>query len=134
MRKLQFILSLIFILTTQLGHAQSGNIRGFVYDKDSGEPIIFTSVYLKGTTYGASTDVNGFYNLSKVPAGEYILMVTYVGYDTIQMPVIIKKNIIKNQNLFLKQGAVQLEEFIVSAERQEMRTEVRTSLIKISPK
>ncbi|MEA3444565.1 MAG: TonB-dependent receptor, partial [Bacteroidota bacterium] len=62
------------------------------------------------------------------------LMVTYVGYDTIQMSVIIKKNVIKNQNLFLKQGAVQLEEFIVSAERQEMRTEVRTSLIKISPK
>ncbi len=134
MRKLQSLLFLIVILTSFSGFAQTGNIRGFVYDENSGEPIIFTNVYLKGTTYGVSTDVNGFYSLTKIPVGEYTLLVTYIGYDTISMQIVIKKNIIINQNLYLKKGAVELEEFVVSAERQEMKTEVRTSLIKISPK
>lgn len=40
--------------------AQTGTIRGFVYDTKTGEPIIFTNVILKGTTIGAATDVNGY--------------------------------------------------------------------------
>ena len=126
--------AIIFILLTHSTYAQTGSIRGYVYDKDNGEAIIFTNVYLKGTTFGVSTDVNGFYNITKVPVGDYTLMVTYVGYDTIQLKVNIDKGRIINQNLYLKKGAVQLEEFVVSAERQEMKTEVRTSLIKITPK
>jgi hypothetical protein len=50
--------------------AQTGTIRGFVYDKQTGEPIIFTNVILKGTTIGAATDVNGYYSISKVHAGQ----------------------------------------------------------------
>ena len=40
-----------------------------MYDKDTGEPIIFTNVILKGTTTGAATDVNGYYSISKVEPG-----------------------------------------------------------------
>lgn len=134
MRNLLVLLSFFFLLIAQPGLSQTGHIRGYVYDKGTGEAIIFTSVYLKGTTYGVSTDVNGFYSLSKIPVGDYTLMVTYIGYDTIQVPVSIERDKIVNQNVYLVSGAVQLEEFVVSAERQEMKTEVRTSLIKITPK
>lgn len=57
-------LFLAFLPTLLL--AQSGTIRGFVYDKLTGEPIIFTNVILQGTTIGAATDVNGYYSISKV--------------------------------------------------------------------
>lgn len=114
--------------------AQSGSIKGFVYDKETGEPIIFTNVYLKSTTYGISTDVNGFYNLTKINPGDYQLVVTYIGYDTVQAPVTIIAGKTVTRDLFLNKGSIQLDEFVVSAERQEMNTEVRTSVIKISPK
>ncbi len=114
--------------------AQSGSIKGFVYDKETGEPIIFTNVYLKSTTYGISTDVNGFYNLTKIKPGDYQLVVTYIGYDTVQAPVTIIAGKTVTRDLFLNKGSIQLDEFVVSAERQEMNTEVRTSVIKISPK
>ena len=80
MRKLLLLLS-ISLLTT-LAYSQTGNIRGFVYEKNSGEPIMFCNVILQGTTIGGSTDINGMYNISKVLAGDYTLMVTYIGYDT----------------------------------------------------
>ena len=38
----------------------------FVYEKSSGEPVIFCNVILKGTTIGASTDINGMYIIANV--------------------------------------------------------------------
>lgn len=127
-----YLLVLLFSLGEVLG--QSGSIKGFVYDKENGEPIIFTNVYLKGTTYGLATDVNGYYNLSKIPAGKYELICTYVGYDTVNVEVNVIANRVISKDLYLNRSSVQLQEFIVSAERQEMKTEVRTSVIKITPK
>lgn len=114
--------------------AQTGSLRGFVYDKDNGEPIIFTTVYLYKTSYGTATDVNGYYNLANVPQGKYTLIITYIGYDTLKMEINIRANKILTQNLIIKKSSIQMREFIVSAERMEMKTEVRTSIVKITPK
>ena len=114
--------------------AATGAIRGFVYDKDNGEPVIFTNVYLSGTTYGASTDVNGHYTISRVPPGNYTLTVTYLGYDTLKIPVTLKENQIITKKLTMVKSAIQLGYVEISAERQEARTEIQTSLIKITPK
>jgi hypothetical protein len=48
---------------------QHGIVRGFVYDKENGEPIIGANVYLNGTTMGAASDVNGFFSISRIPPG-----------------------------------------------------------------
>ena len=79
---MQKIFSTIFFLFFFANiYAQSGTIRGFVYDKSTGEPIMFCNVFLEGTTVGAPTDVNGMYNIAKVTAGKYTMVVTYLGYD-----------------------------------------------------
>jgi hypothetical protein len=126
------LLSLLFISAASM--AQTGTIRGSIYEKETGEAVIFTNVYLKGTTYGSSSDVNGLYVISKIPPGSYTLLVTYLGYDTLSMPVTIIADEIINQTLFLKKGAVTLNEIYVSAERQEARTETQTSVVKVTPK
>lgn len=124
---LLFLPSIIFAQNT-------GTIRGFVYDKETGEPVIFTNVVLKGTTYGAATDVNGYYSIIKVPAGDYIISVTYLGYDTLQMPVSVKAGQIVNQKLYIQKSAIKLKTVDISAEKIEARTEVKTSVVKITPK
>ena len=132
MRKI-FILVLTMSLATPV-LSQTGTIRGFVYEKKSGEPIIFTNVYLENTTYGASTDVNGYFVISKIPPGTYTLMVTYLGYDTLKMPVDVEKDDILTEQLYMEEAAITLETFHVSAEREERKTETRTSVVKITPK
>src|SRR3989442_13192854 len=96
------------LLLTAFCSAQTANIRGFVYEKETGEPVIFTNVYLKGTTYGAATDVNGYYSITKIPPGDYTLMVTSMGYDSISIPVSVKANDIITKKLHLAKASISL--------------------------
>jgi hypothetical protein len=130
MRK--FLLLLLISLFTTIAYSQTGNIRGFVYDKNSAEPIMFCNVILKGTTIGASTDINGMYNISKVLVGDYTLMVTYIGYDTSTVNITLKKGKVITQNLEISESSVKLNEVRISAERSEMKTEVKAAAIKIT--
>jgi hypothetical protein len=114
--------------------AQFGTIKGFVYEKETGEPVIYTNVYLQNSTYGAATDVNGYFVISKIPAGSYTLLVTYLGFDTLKMEISIKSDEIISKQLYLVKGSYMLEQVQVTAEREEARTETRTSVVKITPK
>ena len=73
---------LLFLLVSFIAKSQTGTIKGFVFDSETGEPIIFTNVYLDGTSFGSTTDENGLYVISRIPAGNYTLMVKYLGYET----------------------------------------------------
>ena len=93
---------------------------------------MFCSVFLKGTTIGAATDINGMYNISKVKAGNYTLMATYIGYDSSFVNITLKLGQILTQNLEISESSVKLNEVRISAERTEMRTEVKAAVIKIT--
>jgi len=124
----------IFLLITILAIAQTGDIRGFVYDKDNGEPVLFATVYLSGTNYGATTDINGFFNIAKVPEGTYTLTCTYVGYDSTGVSLDLKAGRIVNQSLYMAQSSTQLSEIKVTAKKEESRADVRVSSIKVTSK
>ncbi|MEC8853792.1 MAG: TonB-dependent receptor, partial [Bacteroidota bacterium] len=128
------LLSTLILLFTTGIFAQSGTIRGFVYDKDSGEPIIFCNVSLKGTTMGASTDVNGYFSIAKVPAGDYKIIITYLGFDSLQENIHLAAGKILTKKFDLSESSIKLKEVTVSAERHEMKTEVKAAVIKITPK
>ena len=122
------------LLFTTAAWSQTGTIRGFVYDKATGEPIIFTNVILKGTTTGAATDVNGYYSISRIVPGTYTLMVTYLGYDTLMKSVSVARDQIITEKLFLTKSAIQIREFEVSGEKQEAQNQVRMGVTKLTPK
>jgi hypothetical protein len=111
----------------------NGTIRGFVYTKDDGEPVLFTNVYLKNTTIGASTDVNGFFTISKVPVGSYTLTISYLGYDTLYENITVKNEDLINKKFYLTKGSIQLQEFTASAEQQSKTEETKVSVNKIDP-
>jgi hypothetical protein len=127
-------ISLLILSSFTAFSQQVGSIKGIIYEDSSGDPAMFTNVYLKGTTIGASTDINGYYSITKIPVGNYTLMVTSLGFDTIAEPIEIKAGQTLSKNLSLKESNVQLDEFEVSAEREEARTEVKMSVNKITPK
>lgn len=132
MKNIFTILALLVLTSTTI--AQTGTIRGFVYDEETGEPVIFTNVFLKGTTYGATTDVNGYYSISRIPAGSYTIQSSTLGFDTASAQIVLKRNQIINHKIILKKKAVDLKAVEISAEKQEARTEVKMSVQKITPK
>jgi hypothetical protein len=127
-------LLILFLFINLFSFSQNANIRGFVYEKENGEPMIFTNVYLNGTKLGANTDVNGYYSISKVAAGNYTIVVSFLGYDTLKAPVNVKEGQILNQNLYLNKSVVELGSVEISAEKEENKTEVKVSVTKITPK
>ncbi len=131
----KILLTSIYLLLVTLLFAQNtGSIRGFVYDKDSGEPILFGNVFLDGTTYGGTTDLSGFYNISNVPAGSYTLTCQYIGYDSIGVKVDILDNRIIDQSLYLQENSTKLDVVNVTAKKEEAQSDVRVSVVKVTAK
>lgn len=125
---------LILLISSVSIWAQNGSIRGFVTEKKSGEPIIFTSVYLDNTTFGIATDVNGYYSLSKLPPGDYTLISTGLGFDTARVSIKILANQTKTVNMELGKASKKLGTVTIDVERKDNQTSVKTSVVKISPK
>ncbi|PCI95044.1 MAG: TonB-dependent receptor [Flavobacteriales bacterium] len=133
--KLNGFLLIFFTLMLSVNTiAQKGIVRGFIYNDKTGEAEIGATVFLKGTTMGAATDVNGFYSITKIPAGSYTLMVTSLGFDSVEVKVSIKGNEIISKNLNIKEGSRMMKTFIVSAQAQEAKTQVKMSVTKVTPK
>lgn len=130
----KILLFIFLIFFSQIVFSQTGNVRGFVYDKATGEPVLFTPVFLKGTSYGVQTDVNGYYSITRIPPGDYQLMALGIGYDTMQVDISIKADQIVSKQLYLKKVAVNLKTVEVSGERERRKTEVGISVNKITPR
>ena len=129
------IISLIILATTSFAQKENNaSVRGFVYEAESGEPAMFCNAFLEGTTFGASTDINGYFLISKVPPGNYNLIITYLGFDSVKMAVSLKNNEILTQNYHLNKSSVRLETVEINAERQSARTQTKTSVVSLTPK
>ena len=129
-----FFVAIGFILIGWPAFAQTGDVRGFVYEQETSEPAPYVSVFLKGTQMVAQTNLDGFFSISKIPPGNYDIMVTSVGFDTISQPISIKKGDFINKKFFLKKSVILFREVEISAEKEEKKTEVLISVTKISPK
>lgn len=129
------LLSFLLIILCTVAYSQnpgSGTVRGFVFDKESGEPILFTNVVIQGTTLGASTDINGFFTMAKVKPGNYTLQTTYLGYDTVYQKVNVRPNGIVNVKLYLSEKTINLGVINISAEKIEKKTRVQVSVTKVT--
>jgi hypothetical protein len=139
MHLLKKLSAIFFIATASITYSYgqagtTGTIRGFVYDKANGEPVIFTNVLLKGTKYGGPTDVNGYYNISKLAPGTYTVMVAALGYDTLKAIVSVKADDIITKKLYLSARTVELTGVEISAQKKEAQTSVRIGVNKVTPK
>jgi hypothetical protein len=132
--RLKHIVTLSLLLLTTMGFAQNGTIRGFVYDSETGEPIIFTNVYLEGTNNGTATDVNGYYSITKIESGSYKLTCSALGYGKKQQEVTVKSGQIQTIKLYLETTSIDIGEVTISAEKREAMTQVQMSVSKITPK
>lgn len=74
--------------------------------------VEFATVYLKGTTYGCTSDEKGIYHLS-APAGTYTLVVSAIGYESMEQQVTLTRGERLRVNLTLKPVVEQLDEVVV---------------------
>lgn len=125
---------LVFVLFSMTAVAQNGTIRGNIYDQNTGDPIIYGTVVLNDGEFGTTTDLNGFFTFPSVPVGTYKVKATYIGYDSLVTEIVVKKNQIAYEQLFLNPGGISLGVVDISGRREQARTEVKISKIQVSKK
>lgn len=91
---------------------QVPTLSGRIISKEK-ENVEYATVYLKGTSYGCSTNEQGMYHLH-APAGHYTLVVSAIGYDTVERPITLTGERQK-LNITLTDQQVQLDEVVVMA-------------------
>lgn len=124
----------LFLLMSPIVWAQHATIRGFVYEKKSGEPMSYVMVVLQGADMGVQTDINGYFSMPQVAAGNYTLMTTTMGYDTAYVPVTVSGSEIITQKLYINILARTLKDATVNARQQEKITQINAGTTTITPR
>ncbi len=83
-------------------------VSGYITD-DTGERLPGVTIVIKGTTYGTTTDIDGFYSL-KVPSYSSELIISYVGFDTQEIEIGQRNSI----DILLSPGVTELQEVVVT--------------------
>ena len=94
-----------------VANAQPAMLSGRVLSSEK-EIIDFATVYLKGTNQGGITNAEGIYHL-KARAGRYTLVVSAVGYKTVEMPIGLQSGQRQKQNITLTADVQPLDEVTV---------------------
>jgi hypothetical protein len=128
------ILSVCLLFISTSVYAQLGSIKGFVYDKISGEPIVGATVQIASLNKAASTDVNGFYNLPKLPAADYVVEANYSGYESSSETVTLPAGDIYTLIIKLDRKRTSVGEVVISRKKVEKTTETRVGVNKITTK
>ena len=92
--------------------AQTTSLNGKV--TDNGEPLALANVLLKRAEMGTATDVDGLFELTNIPPGDYILMVSSLGYLPYQTKITLGSGEAKTINISLEPSAENLDETVVT--------------------
>ena len=120
MKNLKFIIT-IFLLSQLLYAGTTGKISGRVADEND-EPLIGCNIIVKGTSYGAATNLEGEYFILNVPPGIYQISASMIGYGTVTIEgaqVIV--DLTARADFSLRPETIEGEEIVVTAEKPTVR-------------
>ena len=111
-RGLLLILLLLFYAASLFGQGVKGKVT------DSKEvPLPFATIYFPEINLGASTNVNGEYEIKLAP-GKYLMQVQYIGYEKVQKAVDVTKEVLV-QNFALQEQTMMLGEVSVKSRQED---------------
>ncbi len=116
---MKIILTTVALLGCFAGVMAQYAIRGNVLS-ETGDPLPGASVSLQKTNLGTHSDLDGSFMIDLVPQGNYIFVVSFVGFETYTQSVNLDKDI--NLSVSLKESITYKNEVIVYATRANKKT------------
>ena len=100
----------IFFASLQAISQEKFTISGVVSDSRNKETLIGVSVYIQETKTGIVTNEYGFYSIT-LPKGDYTILTSYVGYQTVEEKISLNQN--TKKNFLLSESSQVLNEVII---------------------
>lgn len=108
------ILIAVFIIIGWGASAQTGFLKGVLYDGELNDVLPFANIIVDGSTKGATTDFEGKYTLELEP-GIYQVNFSFVGYQSKKITdIVINANQETIVNVTLESAASNLEEVVIT--------------------
>lgn len=101
-----------FLISVTLVTGQTA-VKGYTRGA-SGELLPFSTVYVKGTTNGTTSNSSGEFFL-KIPSGKVTIVAQYVGYKVTEKTISVPEGKMINLDFVLDEQALQLQEVVVTA-------------------
>ncbi|MCL2072566.1 MAG: TonB-dependent receptor [Marinilabiliaceae bacterium] len=121
--KYKFLITLFLLFVSHISFSSTGDIRGTVIEKATGEPIPGATIFLRTSNTGTITDFDGNYTL-KASEGTHTLRISFVSYNTVELnDVIVEADKTTTANIAMESSTVGLDEVVVLGMRR-MNTEV----------
>lgn len=129
MRKVTLITA-VFFCCSSLVFAQTdvGSITGKVTSK--GEPVVGANVGIPEIQKGSPTDVNGSFEIKKIPAGEYKLLISAVGFDKVTKKIIVESGKSITVVIRMNESLLELDQMVVTGTMRQ--TYVKESPVKVN--
>lgn len=117
MNKLKSFLLFLFIIIGLASYAQSGIIRGTVFDANTGEYLPGVTIYIESISHGTTTDLDGKFNLPVAP-GTYDLKISFISYEAIVLEGLIVKSdeVTLIKDVGLKEATFEIASAVVTAQ------------------
>ncbi|GAB3867388.1 TonB-dependent receptor [Hymenobacter segetis] len=133
--KLLFLLLLAgFGFLPSAAFAQStGSVSGRVTDSKN-EGIPGATVLIEGTSLGSSSNVDGTYSIQNVPAGPHTVVISFVGYNAVRVPVTVVAGQNADASAGLKENTTQLAEAVVVGYGTQRRQDITGAVTAIDSK
>jgi TonB-dependent receptor len=113
----KLILLFSFILSA-FSLANTGTIKGIITDSLTNEPLVGANIIIEGTSRGSATNLGGEYLIPSVSAGDYIVIVSYISYQTKRITVKVRADEVTELNIKLNFDVVEGEVVIVTGQLQ----------------
>jgi hypothetical protein len=127
----RFLLIITSFLISVTLYAQTGTVTGRIIDQGSGEGLPGANAIIKGTAIGSITDLDGHFTIADVPTGSQVVVISYVGYETIEQAVEVSSGTVDIGTINLALGAVGLKEVeVIASVAIDRKTPVAVSTIK----
>jgi TonB-linked SusC/RagA family outer membrane protein len=114
-----FIIGLMVIVMIALAWKQpvyaqdTGTVTGVLIDEETGDPLTGANIILQGTNLGAATDINGVYKIENVPAGNYTLSASYIGYEGKSQSITVVAGEVLKISFSMQPGVLEAEQIVV---------------------
>ena len=124
-------MALLALLAVSAIYAQDPHIIGHVIDAKTNEHLPYVSISLVGTTYVTMTDGTGHYKLTNIPAGDYQIQASFVGYITQTQNITVKDKSTVNVSFHIEEDALLLEQVVVTGNRNETKKKNSATLVNV---
>ena len=93
-----------------------GSIKGAIVDVETKLPIVGANIFIKDNVLGAASDITGFFEISNVPVGNYVLQIEYIGYQPItKTDVIVRSKRVTFLQVEMMASSLEADEIVIHA-------------------